>query len=100
MSKTTNSSSVIYDSDAKIIIITCPHCSDTVIIEQLNCCIFRHGVFKENNIQIPPHATKLECDNFISNNLIFGCGKPFEILKDSANNSDFNKMKVIICDYK
>ena len=44
------------------IIITCPHCSFYILIEQLNCCIFRHGVFKNNNEQINPHEKKENCD--------------------------------------
>lgn len=92
-------SSVLYDDDAKIMIILCPHCKDTVIIEQLNCCIFRHGVFKDSGQQIQPHAPKSECDNLVDNGLIFGCGKPFQILKEESDQSNFQKMKVVICDY-
>ena len=28
---------------------------------------------------------KNECENLISNNLIYGCGKPFKIIKNSEN---------------
>ena len=28
--------------------IKCPHCSDFIYIEELNCSIFRHGVMKNN----------------------------------------------------
>ena len=92
-------SSVLYDDDAKIMIVLCPHCKDTVIIEQLNCCIFRHGAFKDSNQQISPHAPKSECDSLVEQNLIFGCGKPFQILKDDTEPSNIQKMKVVICDY-
>lgn len=92
-------SSVLYDDDAKIMIVLCPHCKDTVIIEQLNCCIFRHGVFKDSGQQISPHAPKLECDNLFENNLIFGCSKPFQIVKDETDPSNIQKMKVVICEY-
>lgn len=76
------------------IIIECPHCSDSILIEQLNCKIFRHGIFKLTHEQINPHLSKLECDKLIFNNLIYGCGKPFRIKND--NNS---KYEVEICDY-
>ena len=74
-------------------IIICPHCSIPIIIEELNCRIFRHGVFIKTNEQIPPHASKLECDYYINNNLIFGCGKPFKIINLN------NKLIPEICDY-
>ena len=63
-------------------IITCPHCNLLVLIEELNCAIFRHGVIIKTQQQIPPHASKNECENYIKNGII-GCGKPFKIiLKD------------------
>jgi hypothetical protein len=76
------------------IYITCPHCGHLVAIEKLNCCIFRHGIFKHNAQQIPPHSSKDECEKFINEKLIYGCGKPFKIIKGS--NNDFT---AIICDY-
>jgi hypothetical protein len=75
------------------LIINCPHCNEPVIIDELNCKIFRHAIFKNSGLQINPHATKLECDNYIENNLIFGCGKPFRII-DIDNKYDIEK-----CDY-
>jgi hypothetical protein len=36
----------------KMLIVKCPHCNESVIIEQINCAIFRHGVYKINNDQI------------------------------------------------
>ena len=48
-------------------IITCPHCNDYIEIIELNCCIFRHGVYKSNNEQINPHLDKEQCDNLIKN---------------------------------
>lgn len=29
-------------------ILECPHCGDYVLIEKLNCGIFRHGTIKKN----------------------------------------------------
>jgi len=60
-------------------IIICPHCNEYVEILELNCRIFRHGIIKSNNMQIPPHAPKQECDYLINNKLIYGCGQPFRI---------------------
>ena len=73
--------------------VKCPHCNNYVIIEQVNCAIFRHGIFKKNMLQINPHLSKLECDKLIDNNLIYGCGKPFKIEKIN------NIWIAIECDY-
>lgn len=77
------------------LVVNCPHCNDPILIEQLNCCIFRHGSFKSDGTQIGPHSSKQECDHYITNNLIFGCGKPFRIIKNESNNEYYT----IICDY-
>lgn len=77
------------------IYIECPHCNDMVLImeNEINCAIFRHGVLKSNNQQIPPHSPKDECDRLSQDNLIWGCGKPFRLI-----NID-NNYKGEICDY-
>jgi hypothetical protein len=75
------------------IIIQCPHCQDYIIIEKLNCKIFRHGTFIKDGIQINPHSSKDNCDNYIKNNEIYGCGKPFRIKKVN------NEWVLEICDY-
>ena len=75
-------------------IVTCPHCNEFIIIEKLNCAIFRHGIIKESGQQINPHTTKQLCDYYIRENKIYGCGKPFEVI---LNNNIF---ETIICDYK
>jgi hypothetical protein len=76
------------------IVVTCPHCNDQILIEQLNCKIFRHGILKSNNTQINPHASKEECDYYINNNLIYGCGKPFKIIENETN-----ELIAVFCDY-
>jgi hypothetical protein len=70
-------------------IINCPHCNMYVIIEQLNCGIFRCGIYKEGYKQIDPHLPKIECESLILQNKIYGCGNPFQI----KNNI------VTVCDY-
>ena len=52
--------------------VECPHCKQFVIIEQINCGIFRHGVLKSNMNQINPHLPKPECDELANKNLIYG----------------------------
>ena len=67
-----------------MIIVLCPHCELNVEIEEINCGIFRHGVFKANSQQINPHANKQYCDMLIEQNLIYGCGKPFTIVNNNG----------------
>ena len=77
------------------ITISCPHCQDVILIylKELNCHIFRHGIYKNNHKQIDPHLDKKTCDYLSQNKLIYGCGKPFKIVKE--NNDFFAE----ICDY-
>jgi len=63
------------------LIVECPHCKECVVIEKLNCHIFRHGVLRETGKQMDPHAPKNVCDELVANNQIFGCGKPFKMVK-------------------
>ena len=60
--------------------VNCPHCQGLVEIIELNCCIFRHGVFKDTDIQIDPHLIETECNRLVEQDLINGCGKPFRIV--------------------
>ena len=60
-------------------VLKCVNCDEYLIIEKLNCGIFRHGVFKSNQTQIPPHESKEKCDGYIKKNVIYGCGKPFKV---------------------
>ena len=77
------------------IVVFCPHCNNVIQIyrNEINCAIFRHGVFKQTGIQMNPHLPKIVCDILISRDLIFGCGKPFKLTKDNEN------YKAEICDY-
>jgi len=76
------------------IVIICPHCNDPILITELNCGIFRHGVYKNNGQQIDPHANKDTCDFLLNNNMIFGCGKPFQLIYTADGIID-----IIICEY-
>ena len=78
------------------IVIQCPHCNNyiTIYLKDLNCKIFRHGVYKKTKKQIDPHLNKLECDRLFNEKLIYGCGKPFQLIDD-----DKGRFKVVICDY-
>ena len=77
------------------IYINCPHCRQLIEVlkSQVNCKIFRHGVFKGSYIQIDPHMSKVLCDKLIQENKILGCGKPFQLVINGNNYS------AEICEY-
>ena len=92
------------------IIVECPHCHLCVEIVEINCAIFRHGIFMETGEQIDPHLPKELCDKYVAENRIYGCGKPFRICKNTntikiknklntTDNTDTNPYVAIICDY-
>ena len=60
-------------------IVQCPHCSIYIEIIELNCKIFRCGIYKYNGLQINPHMSETECTFLIKTNAIYGCSKPFRI---------------------
>lgn len=66
-----------------MILLPCPHCQQLIEIEQINCSIFRHGVYRVTYQQINPHAPKQECDRLFLDGLIYGCGKPFRVITQS-----------------
>ena len=74
-------------------IITCPHCSHPVEIIEINCAIFRHAIYKDTFKQIDPHLSKERCDYLIKTDQVYGCGKPFKLIKED------NTFKAVICDY-
>lgn len=73
--------------------VNCPHCNQFFEIVELNCCIFRCGVYKNNFVQINPHLTKIECERLIKKNEIYGCGRPFKIAFVGT------KTLIVECDY-
>ena len=75
-------------------IVICPHCSQLIIINELNCGIFRHATLKTTGEQIDPHSTKEVCENYIKTNEIYGCGKPFQIVM-----SQEGVLEIQICEY-
>jgi hypothetical protein len=75
------------------LIVKCPHCNDDILIEQINCAIFRHGAFRSNMMQIPPHLPKSQCDELYEKQHIYGCGKPFRLVFKN------DKHEAEVCDY-
>jgi len=67
-------------------IIICPQCYAPIIIEQINCGIFRHAICIDTNQQIPPHSSKDFCEQLVAEKKIYGCGKPFQIMSLLGDN--------------
>lgn len=74
-------------------IVTCPHCVQSIEVLEVNCRVFRCGILKSNYTQINPHLSKVECDKLVNDDLIFGCGKPFELINNNG------LWKPIPCEY-
>jgi len=80
------------------LIFACPHCQGTVQVapQDLNCRIFRHGVFRQipGTPPIPPHASQEECERWVVRGEILGCGGPFQLTEDNPPN-----FKVRVCGF-
>jgi hypothetical protein len=68
-------------------IIICPHCNISIIVEEVRCGIFRCGIYKETFKQVDPHLSKEECDKL--GDTIYGCGKPFQIKNDEVTKCEY-----------
>jgi ethanolamine ammonia-lyase large subunit len=81
-------------------VFICIHCQEPFVIshKEFNCRILRHGVYKANLQPINPHASKDECDAFVKNGLIFGCGRPLQIV-DAIADGAAGQYSIIGCDY-
>ena len=97
------------DSDECFHQVSCPHCNGTVLIHrnEVNCRIFRHGVFHATGQPIPPHAPREECDRFVEQGVIYGCGKPFRLIENNLGSTEPRVVEsqqtpsliAVICDY-
>lgn len=68
------------------VVTQCPHCQGTIIVQrsEINCAIFRHAVYRATLQPINPHAAKVECDQLVEQNQVWGCAKPFRLMNDVA----------------
>lgn len=75
--------------------LECPHCGGgiEVLVAQLNCRIFRHGVFRDSGLPIHPHLSQSDCEQLVASERIYGCGKPFQIVtvlgKETTRKCDY-----------
>jgi hypothetical protein len=75
------------------ILVNCPHCQQLIHIEQINCAIFRHAVYRNTYQQMNPHASKEECERAVQDQIILGCGKPFRVQSSEKG------LEAVVCDY-
>jgi hypothetical protein len=68
---------------------SCPHCGILIDVVEMNCKIFRCGIYKRDGKQIPPHLSEEECKQLKES--IWGCGKPF------CYNEE--KRIMVVCEY-
>jgi hypothetical protein len=93
------------ERDGDMLIYQCPHCnfSITTHIQELACCIFRHGFDKSTQQQVPPHEPKQSCDLLATNPNIVGCCKPYRIINKQPDPNDVEPEKiryyVEVCEY-
>ena len=80
-----------YNKVVHIFYFNCPHCKMLCQVprSEIRCTIFRHAVFKKGMKFVPPHASKTDCEKWLSDGTVFGCAKPFK----------FDGKKVVKCDY-
>jgi hypothetical protein len=68
----------------------CPKCFSALELVEINCGVFRCGIFKKSFESISPHATKGDIMEWLSQDLIYGCGTPLELIDG----------RLTICEYK
>jgi hypothetical protein len=74
-------------SDDLIRFLQCPYCQMymEIPIKEINCAIYRHAVIKATGQQLYPHASKEVCNKLVRLKLIYGCGNPFRVKRNSQN---------------
>src|SRR5690348_1898410 len=93
---------VQHDPETGLYSFPCPHCENLVVVhtQEIACHIFRHGYFFQKQgekivltEQIPPHSSKADCDRYVAEGRIIGCGKPFQMYREG------DRYNVRKCDY-
>ena len=85
-----------------MIFVKCPHCNIMIEVIELNCKIFRCGIYKNGFQQIDPHMPKDACEELVKNDSIFDCGKPFMVIEKDKDKVDLESVieyESIVCDY-
>jgi len=84
-------SMVWHDANTDTFYFSCPHCDLICQVPrcEIRCTIFRHAVFKDSMRFVPPHASKETCEQWLREDRVWGCAKPFQ----------FDGHQVIACGY-
>jgi len=82
---------IIYVKGQDLYYFPCPHCNAICQVNKndIRCTIFRHAVNKKDCSFVNPHASKEDCERWVLNGEVYGCGKPFK----------FDGTKVEICGF-
>jgi len=62
----------------------CPYCKTKIILEKINCGIFRCGIYQLKNgkfRQLPKHGSKNRIDTIKNKYKVYGCGNPVKYHK-------------------
>ena len=80
-------------------VVTCPWCDGLVVVEELRCGIFRHGAFRDTGLQIDPHATQAQIEQWAAEGRLVGCGRPFRVIHTSSPSSPGTPLVAERCGY-
>ena len=82
---------VYHDIEADIFYFECPHCMLLCQVprSEIRCTIFRHAVFKRDSRFVDPHASKETCNEWLKNDLVYGCTKPFKFDGNTVEKCDY-----------
>jgi hypothetical protein len=88
-----------YIAKDNVYIFNCPHCLGSIVVQcqDVNCQIFRHAVLKNEGTQVNPHASRQELQVLKNNDLLYGCGGPFRMIKDPEHSVHWSH--AVACDY-
>ena len=65
----------------------CPHCGIGIEVVEVNCAIFRCGIYKDTFQQLPPHLPEAECNAV--RDRIYGCSRPFRWVNGKLEKCDY-----------
>ena len=69
----------------RLIMFTCPYeeCQGTITVapNQINCGVFRHGVYKTSGRPVGAHLSQDKCLELVKQGKVYGCVQPFRIRK-------------------
>jgi len=70
-------------------LVNCPACKEPVLIDQVNCGIFRHAFYTDTLKTVDPHASKRHIMETMACGRLGGCGAPFEVVDGRARMCDY-----------